>query len=322
MFKSKQFLGFTLSVLFLALTISSCNREDALESISPTVQVDNRMENALRGAVSQTDTTDQDIECFNFNFPIQIRLEDGTTQTANDLAELITISEALDSSEVDADFVYPFTITLEDGSMLTINDFDAFDEVLERCYWEDDDWEDDEDDDCYGDYDEVEDCFELVYPVTFLLPDSTSTATINSEEELEAFLDGLDEEALEDIDFVFPITIFSYLDSAEVIINNYDELDEVLETCYEDYDDDDDYDEEDLFDLSDCLTPVYPLSFILEDGTTISVADEAALIELLDSEEDIEDIVYPFSVTLTADDSTLTVNNEEELDELLEACDD
>ena len=90
-----------------------------------------------------------------------------------------------------------------------------------------------------------------------------------------------------------------------------------MEYCYEkDYDED--YDEE-------CFEFIYPISFILPDGSEITINNEEDWDELdlwyeenKDSEEEPE-VVYPFDVIF--DDEIKTINNEEELEGLEDYCD-
>ena len=95
-----------------------------------------------------------------------------------------------------------------------------------------------------------------------------------------------------------------------------EDLDDLEEYCYgKDYEED--YDEE-------CFEFVYPISFILPDGSEITINDDEGWDEIdlwyeenKDSEDEPE-IVYPFDVIV--DDEIITVRSEEDLELLEEVC--
>ncbi|MEL6358243.1 MAG: hypothetical protein AAFQ37_15080, partial [Bacteroidota bacterium] len=86
-FKRKQSLALSFIVLCLALITAACNQDQALDSVVPNAGIETRMDAALTNALSKSDSTDTADYCFNFIFPIQIQLEDGTMQTANNLED-------------------------------------------------------------------------------------------------------------------------------------------------------------------------------------------------------------------------------------------
>ena len=76
----------------------------------------------------------------------------------------------------------------------------------------------------------------------------------------------------------------------------------------------------------ECFEFIYPISFILPDGSEITINNEEDWDELdlwyeenKDSEEEPE-VVYPFDVIFD-DDEIKTINNEEELEGLEDYCD-
>jgi hypothetical protein len=73
-------------------------------------------------------------DCFSFNFPLTIITDDGNTVTVNSQEELDT---ALYNSYY-FDFVYSFDVTLNDGTLLTIGNEEAFIELLDSCFGDDD----------------------------------------------------------------------------------------------------------------------------------------------------------------------------------------
>ncbi|MCK8482033.1 hypothetical protein [Psychroserpens algicola] len=74
-------------------------------------------------------------DCFEFNFPITIITDNGDTIVVNSQEEL---DNALYNSYY-FDFVYSFDVTLSDGTLLSIGNEEAFLELLEYCFGNDDD---------------------------------------------------------------------------------------------------------------------------------------------------------------------------------------
>lgn len=330
MFKSKQSLLFGLLVLALGFFITACEKDQSLSTpnSSSPLSVEQRMPAALNSTLNKVDSTDTDsLDCFGFVFPIQIELEDGTVLTANNYDELFAIEDDIDASDLGADFIYPFEVVLADGSNQTITDFEDFEDLLIACYgeeWEDDedddgededDDEDDEDDgddddhgDCPGDLDEFTECFEIVFPVTLIIGNN-ETVVVNNEDELFAILEGLEDEELDELDIEFPIDVFIYADSTTVTLNNFAELDEILEDCFGEFDDEDVY---------GCFELNFPFQ-VTVNGETTTINDEMAFEDLLESDVDW-DFAYPLSVTLEEDGSIVTLESEADFETLIDNC--
>jgi len=158
-------------------------------------------------------------------------------------------------------------------------------------------------------------CFQLVLPVTFIMPDE-STITINSDEDwilirnwYEEIPDSEEEPVLQ-----YPVDII-FEDGSLLSINNDDELEGALELC--------DWDRQPCFDL------VYPVTYIMPDGTTVTIESEdeqgwmairAWYEENPDSEEEPV-LQYPVEVVFE-DGNTMTINNDEEWQLAWAECDD
>ncbi|MBC8754322.1 hypothetical protein H2O64_06540 [Kordia sp. YSTF-M3] len=147
-------------------------------------------------------------DCFDFNFPLSVITDDGTTVVVNDNLELFSVNDAIG-------FVYPIMVTSNIGITSTINNDADFDALYNDCY------DIDPCDDCGVN------CFEIVYPLSLLSDDGTVT-TINSDEEFVAFLDGIDNDTF----FVptYPMTI-EYDDGTQATINSDDEFIAALDAC-------------------------------------------------------------------------------------------
>lgn len=93
-----------------------------------------------------------------------------------------------------------------------------------------------------------------------------------------------------------------------------------------DFEECDDYDEDDW---NECFSFVYPLTIVLPGGTNTEVNNDDELISAIDdwydanpNSNDDPTLIYPVNVLLSTDGSSLTINNDDELDDLFESCED
>lgn len=158
-------------------------------------------------------------------------------------------------------------------------------------------------------------CFSVELPVTVIV--GNITITIENEDgfdELEELLENFEDEVP---DFVFPITIIS-ADYTETMIENYDQLEALLDNCLDDDD------------VIECVDFVYPISFSVLNTEfviidTISIGSNEALYEFLDDLDDDNNnlVALNFPVDLAyASGETITVNSNTELSDAISAIDD
>lgn len=243
--------------------------------------------------------------CFDFIYPVTVVFPDGTTAVANDEDELEMLAEDWydqnPNSDEDPSLEYPVEVELEDGELLTLNNDDELFELLDECEEGEEDWLD---------------CFEFVYPLSVLLPDGT-TVQVDDDEALEMAVEGWYEQnpnSDEDPTLQYPIEVI--LDGATdpTAIHSDDELEALLEDCWEDDD------------FEDCFEINFPITVLFPDGTSLAVNDYEELDAAVDGWYDAnpnssEDPTLEFPITVTLEDGTVeTVNSEEELDLLFEEC--
>lgn len=179
-----------------------------------------------------------------------------------------------------------------------------------------------------------DDCFQIVFPITINYPDGSSEA-VNSEEELDQKMIAWFEANMDAEDFptiAFPINVTVNGEAQQVA--NDEALCDLLHECYGDDDwegepGDDDWDDIDV-DVYVCYELVYPVTVQAEDGTqtTIDSEDEFEtfvmdLFENIDTtqaEPEFPDFDFVYPITVTQNEETITVNSEEELEALEEAC--
>lgn len=155
-----------------------------------------------------------------------------------------------------------------------------------------------------SDYLDEFDCFDLVFPLD--VTDGIATTTINNYDELWNYYENLPDTV--EPDFVYPITI-QYEDGTTSTLNNQEEVENAFDECYDDVD--------------DCFTLNFPVTLTDESGNNTIVNNEEELSDFWDANETDTfepTFVYPISVTLTADGSVVTINNDEEFDDLYEEC--
>ena len=171
-----------------------------------------------------------------------------------------------------------------------------------------DGWDRDKDD---WDKDDKEDwkCFDLVLPVTFDMPDGSSI-TVEAEDGYTALRDwyesNLDSEERPSLQY--PVDI-AFGDDETITVNSDDEMRSVYQRCsYRDKDKR----------YWDCFELVYPVTFIMPDGSTIAVADRDDWDDVkswYDSNPDSEEkpsLQYPVDISYR-DGTIQTINNDEEM---------
>lgn len=134
--------------------------------------------------------------------------------------------------------------------------------------------------------------------------------------QLEAILVGLIDEELDEL--FTPVCTFDgevFENACVAICNGVTDFEE----C-------DDYNEDDW---NECFSFVYPFTVVLPDDTNTAVNNDEELITVIydwyethpNSDED-PTLTYPVNVLLAVDGSSVTINNDDELEDLFEICDE
>ena len=153
------------------------------------------------------------------------------------------------------------------------------------------------------------DCFELVLPVIFLMPDGSSI-TVEAEDGYTALRDWYEANlgSEEKPSLQYPVGI-SFGDDETITVNSDDEMRSLYRRCsYRDQDKR----------YWDCFELVYPVTFVLPDGSTIAVADRDDWDDVkgwYDSNPDLEEkpgLQYPVDISYR-DGTNQTINNDEEM---------
>jgi len=256
-----------------------------------------------------------DWKCFDLVLPVTYMMPDGSTITVNNdvddsWSELKAWYEANPESEEKPTLQYPVDISFEgrEGTtFITITNDEEMRGAYRRCDG--------------GRDNNVRECFELVYPVTYVMPDG-STITVHSDDdswsELKAWYEA-NPESEERPDLQYPVDVV--FDDETVTVNSAEEMGEMKRECWEDEDEG-----------RECFALVYPVTFIMPDGSGITVTtdDEAGWQEVKDwydanpESEERPTLDYPVDIVYETNDgeTTVTVNNEEEMEALKDECRD
>jgi hypothetical protein len=178
-------------------------------------------------------------------------------------------------------------------------------------------------------------CYELVFPVTLVLPDS-STVEVNSYDEVKQALrtyfeanggpgHGPHHGLRRHINFQFPISVVSQ-DGEVIAVNSQEELHALRAECAGATFGHHGPQGHGQHGLS-CFEVVFPLTVSFPDGTTAEAASRQALHQLIRTWKqnnpgatERPQIVFPITVKMADDGSLVTVNSREELRALKEDC--
>ncbi len=280
-----------------------------------TINVVVSNEEEMRGMYSRCGggRDDEDRECFNLVLPVSYTMPDGSTITVESQEDWTAIRdwyEANPESDEKPELQFPVNVEFDDREG-TINVVVSNEEEMRGMYSRCGGGRDDED----------RECFNLVLPVSYTMPDG-STITVESQEDWTAIRDWYnvnpDSEERPTLQFPVDITYETEDGDTTLTVNNDEEMEYVKSRCWEEWGDDD-----------ECFEFVLPISFTMPDGTTITVENEEGWLSLREwyvnnSETEEEPLLqYPVNIILFDDEgeeTTVTINNEEEMNALEEEC--
>ena len=179
----------------------------------------------------------EDWKCFDLVFPLTFEMPDGSTITVNNddedsWSDIKAWYELNPESEEKPNLQFPVVIFFEEESITINSDLELRDAYLE----------------CWSDMREGrdgqnlrEDCFELVYPVTFTMPDGSNiTVTNDGEEEWNILKNWYEENyGYEEVrpEFWYPVDIIYQTEDGSnttATINSNDEMEAAYESCGDD----------------------------------------------------------------------------------------
>ncbi len=237
----KTIKPFLFALMGLFLTLTSCRTEDDL-TIDPPTESTLQSNSALASQIQQVTMNDGSVDnivynanCFTIQLPLLVTINgvELTITNVNDYDDLEDILDEFDDDDDDVEIAFPITIILADYTEIQINSLDQLEDYADDC----------------NDENEIDDdieCLDFVYPITASLFNTSNeivaTLTFTNDYDLYEFIDDIDEDDL--VIFEFPISI-AIADGTEIVINNFDALDNAIDTYGDDCDEDDDYDHDD-----------------------------------------------------------------------------
>ena len=263
----------------------------------------------------------EDWQCFDLVFPITFEMPDGSSITVGsdseeEWQEIKSWYDDNPESEQKPVMQFPVVIFFDEESITIQNTED-----LRTAYSE-----------CRSDREKrngwgrERGCFELVYPITFIMPDGSSM-TVESDDEngwsnLKNWYDenpGFEEEMPE---FQYPVDILYQTENEDslVAINNEEEMLEAKDACSDDWEEG--YHRE-------CFELVFPITYTMPDGSTIIVEDEDGYMAIrnwyVENEgynEEKPELEYPVNVIYVTEEGeeTVTINSEEEMEAAKREC--
>ena len=268
---------------------------------------------------------DGDWKCFDLVYPVSFNMPDGNVlevseDTEDGWANIKDWYEGNPDSDERPAMQFPIQILFDDDELVTVNNSDEMKDVYRNCRRNNGDWDRDEDSD--------RGCFNLVYPITYLMPDGTELMVTEDTEsgwsDVKAWYEA-NPDSDQKPELQYPVDIiFETEDGDETLtINDEEEMIEAKERC-RGYEEGEEWDEED--EEGSCFEFDYPITYIMPDGTEISITSEEDTdgwmairnwyINNPDTEEE-PSLQYPVDVILD-DDVVMTINSDSEMSEFEE----
>jgi invasion protein IalB len=245
--------------------------------------------------------------CFEFVFPVTVTYPDGGSDEANSASELRQLFRAWciqNEGPSRPSVSMPFELIIEEDMTVLIETSEDFRAVVA---------------DCLPDGPPrpgiLRLCFRPVFPLTIEFPDGSTLEVENRFQLKMAYREWhqSNPNATERPSIAFPYDV-TLQDGSVITVNSQDDIQALLEECAPDGAE------------GPCFRPVYPLTVIYPDGTTVSVEDRFELRVAIRSwftdnpgTDERPVLEYPFEVALQ-DGTVQLVNNADEIQELLAAC--
>ena len=270
-------------------------------------------EEEMRGMYSRCGggRDEEDKKCFDFVLPVSYTMPDGSTITVENEEDWTAIRdwyEANPESEEKPELQFPVNVEFDDETV-TVDSAEELRELTQECW---------------RDQSEAQECFELVFPVTFIMPDG-STITVETDDDAgwQQVKDWYDANPDSDerptLEFPVDITYETEDGDTTFTVENDEEMEHVKRRCREEWADGDSEEE--------CYEFVLPISFTMPDGSTITVENDEDWLDLrewyINNDEFDEEpsLQFPINIILFDEQGTnITIDNEEEMAAVEEEC--
>ena len=265
----------------------------------------------------------EDWECFTLEFPVSFNMPDGSLVTVESddeesWAEIKAWYETNRDSEEKPTMQFPVEILFDEES-LVIENQEEMRSAYQECYPKrDGEWSRDGD----------ETCFYLVFPVIYVMPDGSTISVTSDDEDGWSDLKGWYEENEDSEDkpeLQYPVDIIVETEegTSTVTINNQEEMAAAKRECHAEWEEDWNEDDE-----RECFQYVLPVTFLMPDGSTITVEDEEGWYSLRvwyeenRGYEEEPSIQYPIDISQETEEGSITVTltSGEEMEEVYSEC--
>ncbi len=291
----KHFLKLITLTLFSAALLFSCRSEEmqlVQDDPNQVLGANANVKTLIQNTVTNDGSYDNIIDgasCFDIQLPFTV-IANGTEVIITNEDDVDQVEAIFDEFPDDVDTLeinFPITIIHDDYSTTVINSQAELNAAALQC----------------GDENSPDDdieCIDFQYPITANIfnqnNEQVDTVIFNTDEELFDFVDDIDDDLI--IVFQFPITVI-LSDGSTQTINDFEELENVIEEAADDCDEDDDNDPDDD-DCEECTVESFE-DFLLE-------CDEWMVDRLERDDQDLEDQYVGYAFTFN-DDGTVTVDN-------------
>ena len=252
-----------------------------------------------------------DWKCFDLSLPVSYIMPDGSTITVENEEDWDTLKDWYETnpgSEEKPELQFPVNVEFDDETV-TVDSAEELRELTQECW---------------RDQSEAQECFELVFPVTFIMPDG-STITVETDDDAgwQQVKDWYDANPDSDerptLEFPVDITYETEDGDTTFTVENDEEMEHVKRRCREEWADGDSEEE--------CYEFVLPISFTMPDGSTITVENDEDWLDLrewyINNDEFDEEpsLQFPINIILFDEQGTnITIDNEEEMAAVEEEC--
>ena len=252
-----------------------------------------------------------DWKCFDLSLPVSYTMPDGSTITVENEEDWDTLKDWYETnpgSEEKPELQFPVNVEFDDETV-TVDSAEELRELTQECW---------------RDQSEAQECFELVFPVTFIMPDG-STITVETDDDAgwQQVKDWYDANPDSDerptLEFPVDITYETEDGDTTFTVENDEEMEHVKRRCREEWADGDSEEE--------CYEFVLPISFTMPDGSTITVENDEDWLDLrewyINNDEFDEEpsLQFPVNIILFDEQGTnITIDNEEEMAAVEEEC--
>ena len=269
----------------------------------------------------------EDWRCFDLVFPIVFDMPDGSTieiETDDEegWSDLKLWYEENDDAEQRPAMQFPIEIHMNE-ELINISNNEQLNDIYSEC---DFDWKRQE-----GHYNRG--CFEVVFPITFLMPDGSTIEVETDDEEgwsdLKLWYEENDDAEQRPI-LQYPVGIIYETEEGDstVTLNNDGEMETAKEECREDWSESGEWDEDGDWDEEECFNWIYPITFLMPDGASMTLENEDGWHILSrwyeeNGDSDQEPILqYPVDIIYETEEGeiTTTLNNSDELESFEEEC--